>query len=800
MYTMSIKYRYWGMLLLPLTILFSIIVLPLPAYAKENPIIFEVRLASRFKDYNETVFSADGRYILAAGKGYVDVWDMLTAQLVRTFGDGVHDSFIYGNILFSPNGKYAFWRDAKVGKLWDVATGKLVKTNERQIYHAKPYAFSPDSKSILYAGEDEASNAHTCWLWDVSTGKQRRFDTTDGHLDRINDAAFSPDGRYIITGSDDFTLKLWDVTSGKVIRTFEGHTSAIEKVAFSPDGQYVLSTELTPKTHSGDETRVWEVDFGIESRTLPFDLRNKVSFSSDGRYILTGIRIYDFLTGKVVVRIPAKEANMATFSPDGHFILTKSHGKLELWDLWALKVYNYLGEVVDRDPTPDCMYRTKRIRRKWEQDARLASMISFRNNEWIIITPEGYFNASRNGGNHLKVRVGRNVYSINNFYDRFYSPAVVSKKLRGVITAADHDIREGFATPPKVMIANPKRDATYTESKVKVVVRAMDTGGGIDEIRLFHNDCVVGDKGRGLSVTPRENVVEKAYEITLVPGDNHLKVIGFSRDRTESNPYEITVKYSGAKQKTDLFLVVIGINEYKNPAMRLNYATADAAGIKNIFEKNWRHLFDKFHLVEIYDKNATKKYIEKSLSELEAREQDVVIVYIAGHGLISKDRFKDEWYFVSYDVVHPERAEELRNLGISGTEMVKMIRDIRALKKILFIDACNSGGLLNALARGVEDRRAISQLARSTGTHVIASTTDTQFATEIPQIGHGVFTYALLQGLGGKASNRDAIVTVRELIAYVEEVLPDISQRYKSEPQYPVIESRGQDFPLLINQ
>ena len=783
----------WGARLLPLLMLFSIIATPEAACSEQSPTIFEVSLASRETGIEETVFSPDGRYVLSGGGGFVRVWDLLTGRSGRVFGDGESSSFHYGNTLFSPNGKYAFWAAPK-GKLWDIATGRLIRSNKPN-YYAKAFAFSPDSVTILYAGEDKSSGAYTCWLWNVSTGKQVKFDTIEGHLDRINDAAFSPDGRYVITGSNDFTLKLWDVASGKMMRTLEGHTSPVEKVAFSPDSQYVLSTERRPPAKH--ETRIWEVGFGVESRTLPFDLFNKVSFSSDGRYILTGTRIYDFLTGEIVLSVPAQKANMATFSPDGHVILTKSHGKLELWDMWALKVYWYLMQL---DMGPDCYYHTKKIRERWKQDALLASMISYEDGEWIIMTPEGYFNASQNGGNHLKVRVGRNVYSINNFYDRFYNPAVVSQKLRGKISAADHDIREGVATPPKIMIANPKSGETYDDSSVQVVVRAMDTGGGIDEIRLFHNDCGVGDKGRGLAVTPRENVVEKTYGITLLPGDNFLKVIGFSRDRTESNPYEITVKHIGEKKEIGLYLVVIGINDYKNPAMQLNYATADATGIKNLFEKKWSHLFDQFHLIEIYDQNATKFNIEKKLSQLNAQEQDAVIIYIAGHGLISKDQTRDEWYFVSYDVVRPEREEDLKKLGISGTEMIEMVRDIRALKKILLIDACNSGGVLNALSRGVEDRRAISQLARSTGTHVIASTTDKQFATELAQIGHGVFTYALLKGLGGEAGNRDKTVTVRELIAYVEEVLPDISQKYKAQPQYPVIESRGQDFPVMINK
>ena len=76
---------------------------------------------------------------------------------------------------------------------------------------------------------------------------------------------------------------------------------------------------------------------------------------------------------------------------------------------------------------------------------------------------------------------------------------------------------------------------------------------------------------------------------------------------------------------------------------------------------------------------------------------------------------------------------------------------------------------------------------------------DKQYASEVEQLGHGVFTYSLLQGLGGEAGDRDKTVTVRELIAYVEASLPGISEKYRKSPQYPVVDSRGQDFPLVVN-
>jgi hypothetical protein len=424
-------------------------------------------------------------------------------------------------------------------------------------------------------------------------------------------------------------------------------------------------------------------------------------------------------------------------------------------------------------------------------------MVAFPDKDWIVMTPEGYFNASTDGARYLNVRQGNKVYSIDNFFDQFYNPALIAQVLSGKEVEVAQDIREGFASPPEVRIAHPSSGEAFQQENIQIVVEAKDAGGGIGEIRLYHNGSVVGEDHRRIKRKERGTVVRKEYEVTLVPGENSFKALGTSRDRTESNPHEIVVQMEGIEKPSDLHLVVVGINQYKNPALNLNFAEPDAKSLKVFFSGKGPSLFGSVHVTEIYNDEAIKENVAGVLNALNTRPQDVIILYFAGHGI----NIGDEWYFVPHDVVYPERDEEVMTKGLSSQEIAKSIREIVALKKLVLIDACKSGAILPAFAnRGLEERRALAQLGRSTGTHVIAASTKDQFASEVSQLGHGVFTYALLRGLEGEAGDRDTKVTVRELIAYVEDKLPEISEKYKQQPQYPVIDSRGQDFPLILHE
>ncbi len=426
----------------------------------------------------------------------------------------------------------------------------------------------------------------------------------------------------------------------------------------------------------------------------------------------------------------------------------------------------------------------------------VAKLYAFRNGEWIIITPEGYFNASPNGAKLLNVRIGKSVYAIDNFYERFFNPAYVVSVLEGKKIEGVADIRKGILLPPTVQILYPGPGMECQSDTLNVTVSAKDMGGGISEIRLYQNGKAIGGDTRGMKPLTKGNEQLRTFSVVLVDGPNTFSATALSNDRSESDPRVVTVQLWAPQKEVSLHVLAVGINAYKNPALNLNYAEPDARSIAGFFRTDVNDLFKETDVSDIYNERATKQSILAGFAKLQSTNpQDAVVIYLAGHG----ENISDKWYFVPHELTYPERESELTSKAISSDELKEAINRIRAQKVLVLIDACKSGAALVAF-RGFEDRKALSQLSRSTGVHIVAASTKNQFASEVKELGHGVFTYTLLNGLGGKAAARGETVTVRKLLGYVEEQIPELTKKYKQEAQYPVVDSRGMDFPIVRNR
>lgn len=791
-------------------------------------------------------YSSNSEYIIASFySDCIILYNTRTGE--EKFKIQFPDSFIY-IISCSPNNDFfAFQEDYDKISIYDLTTGHYVKGFE---YFFAPGLIhldvSPNGKNFA-SGSDYSHNVK---IWNIETGTL--VNELEGHTDTILSITYSPDGRYIASGSRDGTVRLWCALTGKEIKKFFGHKYGTVVSAFSINGKFLFANPFS--SNDGETSKIWDIETGKEVVVdgLGCFLRYNESKSlCCFRGENSTVRIYDTLTGKIVsiLRGHADFVDSVSYSPDDKYVATSDGEAIRIWEIktgreikklntctwvkgFSLDGNYIIGQYFDGDymkwnlktgkimtaPSSDiekfsyniCYasnkrniissdYKSGKIRILGaETNSLIYTILHGKDYDYLTYTPEGFFTGTEWAMKNLVHIVdGMDVIGIDQVYDKLYRPDLVAAKMRGEdISEYAKEVnlasivRSGNA--PAVAIENLPELSDSRDVTFDICVQ--NTGGGIGNVSIVLNGKTIR-LSEGVESSNGEQKIFR-HTVTLQNGQNKIEAFAMnSAGMIESRRASADVNWQGKTSKPNLYVLTVAVNKYRDKDLWLNYCVPDAASIEESFKKQQSGLYQNVCVYSLKDAEVTKEGLEQKFKELSSivTADDVFVFFVSGHGTTYDD---GDYYFIPVNFRYTNKTDIPLN-AISKSDLTKNLSLIKAGKTLMMLDTCNSGAFFaDSNKRGMGDKGIFERLSRATGHAILAAASDSQSAME-GYNGHGVFTYVLLDGLAGNAdSDGDGFVTLTELSSYVENQVPELSYEKWGYEQVPQKELRRQDFPI----
>jgi WD40 repeat protein len=623
---------------------------------------------------------------------------------------------------------------------------------------------SPTGRYFTSAGADSAA------LWDLDTRKEIKS------FQGREQASLSPDGE--VVAFDDYGIIQLHTFNGHPLEISE-NGSGLSKLVFSPNNDQLAIARFDPAGGSV-QLRNWRLNRELARFDIGYDRTDALAFSPTGETFSSGgmlgiIRVWSALGEAAYETFKLSGHSGAitslTYSPDGTRLYSASDdGTIKIWSL--------------------------------QTGALLATIIPTERGGSVTITPEGFFDATPEAAKTLKVVKGLDVYSIDQFYSSLFRPDLVEEKIGGdiegvVAAAADGlDMEKLLTAGPPPILRFTDLNPPVREGKVDLDIELKDAGGGIGKLEWRINGVTSGISTRGLARVQSGPSRRETKSLFLQNGLNHIEVIAYnSNGSIASDPVslELTVANSEALRPR-LFVLAVGVNAYFDSKFALNYAVPDAIAISKAFEKAGQHFEGGVQIVKVLDEKATVAGIGAAFEQVanEARPNDTFVFYLAGHGKTVDGRY----YFVPYDFLYKDE-NSFSNNAIDQDQFQSWLAMVPSQKSMVLLDTCESGSMtgLRVAARGLQRAVAFEKMTRALGRTTIAASTDDAPALEGFR-GHGVFTYAFLEGLGKADTDKDSQIDVLEIMSWLDKSVPEYSFREFKQRQIPQSAFVGSNFKI----
>jgi len=622
---------------------------------------------------------------------------------------------------------------------------KKLFTINGDIYYKKLDVSGENLLALLFT----KSGTTECQIWNVEGNELTNSFTFE---EKYNTGGFSSNGKYIyLVSADNQTIRLFNTLDMSKVDEFKGNTP----VGFSSDDKFISFTD--------EQRNIYLVD------------------------IQAKMRIFKTQTGH------SSTISEIKFNEPYNYIATSAHDGLIRF--WSIKD----GDL-------------------------MVSLAAFGEDDFIYINPENYYYSTKGAMNYIAFIQKDKLYTFDQFDLKYNRPDIVFSKLKysnpDEIEAykkaytkrvqkmgfENFDLTSSIDIPEIKIVNIDEVPITTTSSEISIKLNAKDNLQNIDRLNVWVNDVpVYGTNGYSVLNKKMKNVTIDCA-IQLSAGRNKIQVSSINDKGFESLKETFSIIYDTKQQKPDLYLITIGVSDYKNPVFNLEYAAKDAQDIITLFNKGKNKVFGKIHNITVLNKDATASNVLKLKTQLETTKvDDVVILFFAGHGVLDSEL---NYYLATTEI----EIENISNTALRYDYLEGLFDGISARRKVIVIDACHSGEVdkeeeftevdteddeMFVVARDVRSAAALESRAkittqnsfelmkimftdirRGTGSTVISSAGGGEYAYETGEAKNGVFTYVLMNGITSKKAdlNKDGKIMISELRDYVSRTVSKLTK------------------------
>jgi WD40 repeat protein len=721
------------------------------------------RFAGATSGVNGVALDPSGSVIASvAFDGQIRLWT-LDGRLIRRFRAADESPEV---LAVDPGGRFLVAGTQRL-EAW-TAGGRVLgrATTPRGVY-ARTVAFAPDGKRF-YVGDSRG-----CVTAVPLAGGKERVTSLFAKNEDVTAVAVSPGGDAIAAGGSRERFRILDASGAVKVAHDEptaapGSARAVQGLAFTQDGRSLVVA-------SGSTGRQLAV-FGRDGKLL--------------RQADTGNR---YLSGALAV------------SPSGRWAAVTVNDAIGLYDIATLErralLRGHTGHVNALAFTQDERHLVSGAGdgtvRVWNVENGASFALLSRGDDWVIFTDDGYFDASRRGADLVALVDGLEAFGVDQLAVRYNRPDLIYQRV-GVGTPdliehlrLQHEDRlrrsgvrgeAGGVDAPRVRIVSQRQEADTLELTVAVE----DGARALQAVQVEVNGVPV-HPGLGRPLGGRH--AELTERIGLGQGRSRVEVTAVNDAGFVSRRAGVLVERPVGKPGV-LWFVGLGVSRYRDPRLALRFAAKDVTAMAAALRKA-RGRYRDVKTLELTDARATRAALEEIRAFLAAAAVDDTVVLLAsGHGARTPDALATFRF-----VTHEADPSDLAGTTLALADLEGVLAGVAARRRLLLVDACQSGeldpealaaaearasagGLAARVTPGadrpaaprrpylyVRDRYVYERLDRRDGATVIASSLGDEVSLESPALGNGVFTAALLRVLATARADvdRDGWISLDEL-------------------------------------